>query len=171
MGKQLIIGVDLQEGFLNEETRTNGFVEHVEYFLERQPKERVVLSKFINEPNSNFEKLTFYTDLMPDDPKTELIGRLESFKFEVIEKAAYSAWHSPIIERVEKQGISDIIIFGLDTEACVLKTALDVFDSGLRPIILEDLCYSSSGAHGHKAGINLLKVLLGPDQITTSALF
>jgi nicotinamidase-related amidase len=171
MIERLLLGIDLQEGFLHDEARKDRYVERVEDFLDQHKDEWIVLSKFINQPGNNFEKLINYTSLDKNDPKARLIGNLESLHFETIEKDTYSAWHSPLTERVAEKGIKKVVIFGLDTEACVLKTALDIFDAGIEPVVLEDLCYSSNGEHGHTAGINLLKVLIGLNQIKTSALF
>jgi nicotinamidase-related amidase len=165
MVKQLILGIDLQEGFLSDEVRGKNYVDRVEKYLGQQNKEEVLLTKFINQPNSNFVKLSKYDSLMPDDPDTKLIGNLEAQDYAVLKKCAYSAWQPQLIERIEEQGITEIVMFGLDTHACVFKTALDVFEAGLRPIVLKDLCYSSTGQTHHDMGMELLKELIGYDQV------
>ena len=38
----------------------------------------------------------------------------------------------------------EVTLVGVDTDACVLATAIDLFEIGIRPIILED-CVGSSG--------------------------
>jgi hypothetical protein len=43
--------------------------------------------------------------------------------------------------------VSQISVVGIDTDMCVLKTALDIFDLGIEPIILVDCCASRFG-HG-----------------------
>jgi nicotinamidase-related amidase len=165
MSKRLILGIDLQEGFLTDKVQGEDFVSRVEKYLAHQHKDSVLLTKFINRPGSNFVTLNHYDSLMPGDPDTNLIGNLEQRGYDVLEKCAYSAWQPQLIEQVRAQGITEIVMFGLDTHACVFKTALDVFEAGLRPIVLRDLCYSSTGKEHHQMGMELLRELIGYDQV------
>jgi nicotinamidase-related amidase len=165
MSKQLILGIDLQEGYLTDKVQGKDFIMRVEEYLARQDKTNVLLTKFINQPGSNFVTLNHYDSLMRGDPDTDLIGNLEQRGYDVLEKCAYSAWQPSLIERVNVEGITEIVMFGLDTHACVFKTALDVFEAGLRPIVLRNLCYSSTGEEHHKMGMELLRELIGYDQV------
>lgn len=165
MSKHLILGIDLQEGFLTDETRDSGYIDRVQEFLAKQQKEQVLLTKFINRPHNNFEKLMGYTVLQPDDPNAKLIGELENKGYEIIEKGTYTAWIPEVIERAGQMGATKVIMFGLDTHACVLKTALDVFESGLEPVVTEELCGSSKGPQFHKAGIKLMQAMIGEQQV------
>jgi nicotinamidase-related amidase len=165
MATQLIMGIDLQEGFLTDETRSNDYVKRVSEYLAAQPKEQVILTKFINRPHNNFERLIQYTDLQSDDLNSHLIGNLENSGYEIIEKATYTAWVPEVIERAGQQGATEIVMFGLDTHACVLKTALDVFEAGLVPVVITELCASSKGSEYHEAGLQLLQTMIGNEQL------
>jgi nicotinamidase-related amidase len=46
-----------------------------------------------------------------------------------------------------------------------LKTAIDSFERGIEPIIIEDACFSHGGQQAHDAGIFLLKRNIGKNQI------
>ena len=168
---RLIIGIDLQEGFLTDEIRQSGYVEKVEAFLRAQNKSDVVLTRFVNAPDSNFVKLIESTGMQAGDPQNELCGSLESAGFEIIEKTAFGAWLPAVQEKAKQAGATEIVMFGLDSDACVLKTSLDVFDAGLRPIVLRDLCENSGGTVRNVQGLALLNVLIGAAQMMQSDAF
>ena len=48
-------------------------------------------------------------------------------------------------EHLCAERVSQISVVGIDTDMCVLKTALDIFDLGIEPIILVDCCASRFG--------------------------
>ena len=54
---------------------------------------------------------------------------------------------------------------GIDTDACVLKTALDLFDSGYNVKVIENCTMSHSGQENHYMAIHLLKKLIGKDNV------
>lgn len=58
----------------------------------------------------------------------------------------------------------EIHIYGFDTDACVYKTAMDLIENGIRPIILKDFCFSETQEF-HYAGICLLKRNIGDKNI------
>lgn len=60
-----------------------------------------------------------------------------------------------------------IYIVGADTEAQILKTALDLFERSIEPIILAEFCGSHRGLGMHERGMSLLKELIGPDRVIT----
>lgn len=163
--KRLYVGIDLQEGFLNNELRATDYVDRVCEFVAGLDRKDVILTRFVNAPDNNFQKLLAYTIT---DPETTLIGDLEKGGYEVIEKSTYSAWLPEIIGRLERDSIDELVMFGLDSDACVLKTALDAFDSGAKPVVLTDLSHSSAGEERHTQGLQLLGALIGEKQLITS---
>lgn len=168
MSKQLYIGIGLQDGFLTDTLRRMDYVARVESFLTTQDKSSVVLTRFVNRAGSSFETLLDWPDMQAGDATTQLFGNLESAGYDVIEKTSYTAWLPYVQEKVAGLGATELVLFGLDSDACVLKTALDVFEAGYRPIVLTDLCNSSGGDHRHNMGLELLKTLIGERQIMTS---
>lgn len=164
--KRLYLGIDLQEGFLNDEIRSSGYVDRVCVFISGLNKDDVVLTRFVNQPGNNFDELLGYTITTPE---TTLIGDLEKSNYKVIEKSTYSAWVPEIIGRLGRDGIDEVVMFGLDSDACVLKTALDAFDAGAKPVVLADLSHSSGGDDRNEAGIVLMKTLIGDGQVIESS--
>jgi nicotinamidase-related amidase len=120
-------------------------------------------------PGSSFEKYMDWPKMRAGDPATNLFGELETAGYQIMEKPGYSAWTVTVQQKVEASRYEAIVLFGLDAEACVLKTALDIFEAGKRPVVLEDLCHSSNGLENNKVGIELMKTLLGVRQVTTTS--
>lgn len=168
MANRVYIGVDLQEGFRCDEMVSDEYVRHVSAFVRSLPPEKVILTKFINHPDSAFVRFRQWDEMMQGDEATKLFGDLEDGDFRVIEKSGYSDLVPAVLEVIHAQEASEVVIFGVDTEQCVLKTALDVFEAGLRPIVLSDMCTSSYGKKWHDTGVELLGILLGSEQVTTA---
>ena len=65
----------------------------------------------------------------------------------------------------EESGWKEVVIRGLDTESCVLKTAVNAFELGYTPLVVEDLCASHAGREAHEAGIFVASRFIGKKQI------
>lgn len=50
---------------------------------------------------------------------------------------------------------------GIDTDCCVMKTALDLFEIGIKPIVLSHYCASTGGNNIHLAALDMLKRNIG----------
>ena len=60
----------------------------------------------------------------------------------------------------EMKEFDEIHICGFDTDACVYKTALDLAEIGVRPIVLKDY-YFSANQEFHNIGLKLLERNIG----------
>lgn len=67
----------------------------------------------------------------------------------IIDKAVYSPWLSPALDRLLSQGqVNTILLTGGETDICILATALGAIDRGFRLILIADaLCSSSDRTH------------------------
>ncbi len=103
----------------------------------------------------------------------------------VTELTPYVGPHTPVVDKyiytlftpegthlVDDRGWTDLYMCGIDTEICVLKTAVDAFEHDLTPWILKDACASHSGPEAHTAGLFIAGRFIGANQIiqTTSLL-
>ena len=66
-------------------------------------------------------------------------------------------------------GVARPYICGIDTESCVLKTAVDAFERDLTPWIVEDACASHAGPEPHYAGLLVARRFIGRSQIISAA--
>lgn len=69
-----------------------------------------------------------------------------------------------------EQAIKQIFLVGIDTDMCVLKIALDIFDLGIEPIVLTDCCASTSGLQAHLAGLAVLSRNIGAMRLRDAGL-
>ncbi|MCA8919597.1 MAG: cysteine hydrolase [Planctomycetes bacterium] len=60
---------------------------------------------------------------------------------------------------------SGMYVVGADTESSVLKTALDLFERTIEPIILAEFCGSHRGLGNHERALELMKELIGAERV------
>ena len=60
----------------------------------------------------------------------------------------------------EMKEFEEIHICGFDTDACVYKTAMDLAEIGVRPVVLKDYCFSANQEF-HDMGMKLLERNIG----------
>ena len=62
----------------------------------------------------------------------------------VIDKPGYSAFaHTDLAQRLQQQGVTDLILCGVTTEVCVHSTLRDAVDRGYRCTTVDDACAAS----------------------------
>jgi nicotinamidase-related amidase len=160
----LLVVIDMQNGFLGSRTRhiIPNVVRVVEEFQKRNLP--IIFTRFHNEPDSPYERLIGWTRLRYS-PEIDLTPELEPFANLIIDKNIYSAFIPEFEELLAGEGWTKIILCGVATDSCVLKTAADAFERGLIPIVVEDACSSHGGEDVHKAGLLLLGRFIGKPQI------
>jgi nicotinamidase-related amidase len=168
MNKALLLVVDVQKGFVTT-AETKAVVLRINKLVEQWKKDDwpIVYSRFVNLENSNWERLRDWHELK-QEPDTQLVDELTVVSPYIFKKSTYTAWSSEVAAVCFSHTIEEVVIVGVDTNECVLATALSVFDSGLTPWIVEDCCASSGGDMPHQKALDLLKPLLGEQQIITS---
>ena len=60
----------------------------------------------------------------------------------------------------EMKAFDEIHLCGFDTDACIYKTAMDLIEINIRPIVLKDYCYSTN-KELHEISIKLLERNIG----------
>ena len=58
-------------------------------------------------------------------------------------------------------GIETVHLCGFDTDCCILATTYDLFDQNIKPVILENLTWSTSKEKLHGAAIKIIKRNIG----------
>ena len=75
-------------------------------------------------------------------------------------KSIYSAVNKELLNYIE-----EIYLCGIDTEACILKTAFDLFEKEYDVYVLKDYCASTLGVKRHNNAIAILKRNIGEKSI------
>lgn len=174
-GDDLLLVIDVQNGFVNDSTR--GIVEPIGHFIKQwlatDGNRKVVLTRFLNPPGSAWERLIHWTRLR-ESPDIDLAPRISEIAQQnphtlVADKQSYTSLTDQVRDLIRSYRPRRVLICGIATDGCVLKTAVDLFEAGETPVVLRDLCASHAGAAVHEAGLLLLGRFIGRDQLVDSA--
>lgn len=164
--KKILIVVDVQRGFIVE--GANGHVpERIDALLNTGVFDCVIATVYKNYDGSPISKISKW-DYLKSASEQELVGEVKKADF-TLEKYEYSSY-SPALEKllIEQNGgdmPECVFVVGVDTECCVLATATDLFEKGIRPIVLSHYCGASEGEEAHLAGVRALYSLIGVSNV------
>jgi nicotinamidase-related amidase len=166
--KPVLVVVDVQNGFITEHSKP--VIPVIANLVRRWQAARgdVVFSRYLNYPGSPFERLLGWTK-MANGPDIELVTELAPYvspHTPIVDKYIYTLFTPEGTHLIDEHGWTDLYICGIDTDICVLKTAVDAFEHNLTPWILQDACASHAGPKAHTAGLFIASRFIGTNQIT-----
>ncbi len=152
--------IDVQNGFINDATR------HIPDRVQAlgQAYDRVMVTRFSNPEGSNYRRLMGWTRLKPGTDDTALAFTPPK-DATFIDKTRYSCVSAEFLASLAADGIVSVHLCGIATDNCVLKCAADLFEAGLKPVVLADYCASHGGIEVHRCGLTVLKRLIGEAQV------
>lgn len=153
-----LLVVDVQEGFVSK--NTEHVPERIRSLLDSSVFTDVVFSRFHNAPGSPYRRLLGWNRLAGAEEQ-RLRSEIAEYAETVIDKAVYTAVTPALIERFKSDSVDTVFIAGIDTDCCVLTTAVDLFEAGIRPVVLSHYCASNGGAANHTAALTCLDRLIG----------
>ncbi|MBZ0137618.1 MAG: isochorismatase family protein [Planctomycetes bacterium] len=185
MQRPLIV-IDVQRGNITEYNRfiPNGIASIIKAELFNP----IIFTRYINTPDSP-ARLFLETEDMSDfgsagiESKVgEVMGAkapgLDTYgvtplpdgygaKRYLLSKNIYSAVTPEFEELLAELDLANtgMYIVGADTESSVLKTALDLFERSIEPVILAEFCGSHRGLGTHERALELLKELIGAERV------
>ncbi len=161
--KKILLVVDVQKGFIITPA-VNDIKNNIDSLIKSGFFDVVISTVYQNYEDSPIIKLMGWDKLLTSDEQ-QLIGEARYQSDYVIRKHRYSAVNDDLIKVLMKVGEGQlpecVFVVGVDTECCVLTTATDIFELGIRPIVLNKYCGSSSGLANHKAGLLSMQSLVG----------
>lgn len=167
MDNKILIVVDVQNGFIKTQEHVNK-ANQIVALVESGKFDKIVATKFTNYTGSMYEKYFNWSDLKTSD-ETDLYGKLKADVDAVFYKTTYGCVNDDFIELLTQlndyEELGEAYICGLDTDACVLATAVGLFDRTITPIVLEGYCFSTGGEQYHEAGLKCLERTIGKNQI------
>jgi len=163
-----LVVIDVQNGFISEHTAH--VVPIVAALVETcvAAKVDVVFTRFVNQPGSAFERLLGWRELQTT-PATDIVQELADSAQYVVDKHQYSAFTTEFDALAGRRGWKRVLLCGIATEACVLKTAIDAFERGVTPLVVQDACASDGGRAAHDAGLLVLGRVVGASQLIDSS--
>ena len=162
-GRALLI-VDVQRGFMSPETR---HVAGAAAVLQHR-YDLVYVTRFVNQPGSPFRAWLGWERFSASEAETALAFTPRPGAI-VIEKGTYSCVDASFLTELQRQGVQEVHLCGVDTDACVLQCAFNLFDAGVRPVVLADVCASSGGSALHEYALAILRRSLGTAQVCEAA--
>ena len=158
--KECLLIVDVQKGFINEHTK------HLPGKINNLYKsyDKVFATKFYNKLGSFYDTLINWGRVRKATEEFELAFIPEE-RTEILEKSVYSCVNPFFLEKLNALGIKKVDICGIDTDICVTKCAVDLFENGIVPVVLEEYCASTAGPNAHKCGIATIKRFIGAKQV------
>jgi nicotinamidase-related amidase len=168
LGKPLLV-VDVQKGFVNEFTRH--IPARIACLIERDGPDPILFTRFINTPESPYARFLNWT-ACSDPPETDIAPEVARFARgrPIFAKPGFAGISDELREFLTERRFQEITVVGIDTDMCVLKIALDIFDLGVKPIVLTDCCASTGGLQAHLAGLAVLARNIGADQLRDAGL-
>lgn len=162
VNRPVLLIIDPQQGFISpstshlEELWSRVLTDHRRMF------DTVVATRFVNLSGSAFHRSGWH-EMGTQSPDIELVEGVRGRVDETFDRSVYPVPGFTI--PIEPGEVTDLYIAGVDTDACVMATALNLYTAMIRPIILADLCGSSGGDVYHRKALDLLRRNLGPGDV------
>lgn len=158
--KKLLLVIDAQNDFVNDLTRVT--LKKIEELVKSKQFTTVAFTKFINSNDNRFYKDINYKGCLTEDGVSIAIDTKD---YKIFNKNAYTALTDEFRSYLKNENISQIYLCGFDTNACVLKTALDLFEGGYDFYVLKDYCMSSFSKEVHDDALTILNLLIGNKRV------
>lgn len=168
MSNALIV-VDVQEGFIN--CFTEHIPERVARLIDQHNFDPILFTRFINSPDGPYPRFMGWSDCATE-PEINIAPELLRYTSDdcTFHKDGYAGIPDRLACYLTDREITRATIVGIDTDMCVLKVAMDIFDLNIEPIVLVDCCASTSGLQSHLAGLAVLARNIGADQLRDAGL-
>lgn len=160
---KIIILVDIQEGFINE--ALGKLPKAIEKHIASFDYDLVIATRFINKNDSLHKGEIKAKEMSVFSTKSKLVGPIDQIADIVIMKATYTCITPDVFKLLEKNEVKQVYLAGLNTENSILATAFDLFDRGIKPVILSHLCGTTSGEEINDKAMEILRIGIGDECI------
>ena len=157
---KLLVVIDVQNDFIND--NTSKILTKIEDLVKSDKFDNIIFTMFINDENSIWYKKLNYDGCMTTHGMAITI---DTGIHKIFDKRIYSALNDELKNYIVDNNIDKIYLCGFDTDACISKTALDLFENNYDVYILKDYCMTTAGIDLHNVYINNLKRLIGEDKV------
>lgn len=160
---KIILLVDIQEGYMNEELRT--LAKDIEKHVKNYDYDLVIATRFINKNDSLHRSDIHIKDMTVFSSKAKLVEPIDKIADIVLMKSTYTSYTADVAKLLEKKDVKQVYIAGLNSETSILATALDLFDKGIKPVVLSHLCNTTNGKRINEAALEILRIAVGDECI------
>ena len=158
MNKALFV-IDAQKFFENKETKS--ITRKINNYIEKNKGKYslIIFTVFKNDPKSPLWRI-FKWKKCNKEEDIEIVNEFSNLvdNSKIIFRNTYSLFKVPQVQRrLKRFKIKQVDICGFDTDCCVLATTYDLFDSGYKAVILENLSFSTSKEKLHKSALKIIE--------------
>ena len=154
--------IDVQNGFVSDTTQF--VLPRLHQLTSEFTDGPIVATKFINQDGTGFTDIMHWGRLK-NEPETSLIPFVEERSSLIVEKNTYTAYIPEVVVFFQRNNIREVYLAGIDTDCCVLATAISLFEHNIRPVVLERYCASNGGEKSHLAALRVMERTIGRKQI------
>lgn len=167
-----LLVVDAQNGFVNEHSAPV-----IPVILDLATRwadtgRPTVFTRYWNYAGSPYETLIGWRALY-GPPETDIVSQLvpltSGSNARTLDKTTYTALTDEGLALLSELGVTDLVICGIATDACVLKTAIDAFERGYVPWVVRDAVASNATRHSaqevHDSALMHISRLVGAGQL------
>ena len=98
-----------------------------------------------------------------------IASQLAAYPTKIIDKASHSPFANPQLEQyLNGLCLTSTYVCGIDTNLGITQLAGGLFDRRIRPVVISDLCASTSGPVYHQEAMGNLVKWIGKDNIITT---
>jgi len=159
----VVLVIDPQIGWLNRHTEPTIKRLH-SFLLEDGILDKTIITIFYNNEDSNFRRLLSWWKGFTSEHDAEFIPDFKALNVPIFKRNTYGM-PERFWRKLELMNINNILITGVETDASIIKTAMDAFDRGISAWIVESLVASTYGKKGQEAGLAVAKKVLGRDHV------
>jgi Amidases related to nicotinamidase len=154
--------IDVQNGFVSDKTK------HILPRMRRLIKEgnfdHVVATRFVNQKDGPYVRFMGWEKLMSEE-ETKLIDFVDKSAEKVFKKSIYSAVNAGLLKFAKDNSIDTFYLAGIDTDCCILKTAVDMFEKNMDFKVLLNYSASNGGRKSFNASVTVMNRLVGGDRL------
>ena len=166
---ETLLVVDVQRCFINK--FTHHIPQRVARIASSGDYEPILFTRFVNDEASPYRRFLDW-DECASEADTDIVPELKGFARPQLtfSKPGLAGMPEELARRLRDSQVERVTLVGIDTDMCVLKLAMDIFDLGIEPVILTDCCASTAGLQAHLAGLAVLSRNIGPRQLRDAGL-
>ena len=157
--KKLLLVIDAQKDFIND--NNVDVLNKIGELINSNKYDDVVFTRFINNKESIWYKKLDYKGCITESGRKIVINTKD---YKIIDKAIYSAVNDELENYIRNNNIEQIYLCGFETDACVQKTAIDLFEKNYDVYVLKDYCMTHN-IELHNTIIKNLKRLIGENSV------
>lgn len=162
-----VLVVDVQNGFISPATAE--LPAAIRQFLKTTQFQHRIFTRFINPGAGSMFVEVLNWKQMQSGTEIAISPELEDLPTLVVDKHTYSPFLNTELENaLREREVRKLLVCGINTDICVLTTAVELADRDFHPVVVKDLCMSTAGTEPHEAALRILPRYIGGKNVVSS---